>query len=125
MRTILILSMILAASIVGAQNKLTVVVDGIEKSNGKIMVTVFDSINFLKQPVYYKMVKVEEGQEEITVVLDNIADGKYALVVFQDENNNNSLDTGAYGVPLEKYGFSNNAKGEAGPPKFSDCMVII
>ena len=125
MRTILILSMVLAASIVGAQNKLTVVVDGIEKSNGKVMVTVFDSINYLKQPVYYAMVKVEEGQEEVTVVIDGVADGKYALVIFHDENNNNVLDTGAYGIPLEKFGFSNNAKGEMGPPEFRDCMVIV
>ena len=125
MRTILILSMMLAASVVGAQNKLTVVVDGIEKSNGKVMVTVFDSINYLKQPVYYKMVKVEEGQEEVTVVIDSITVGKYAVVVFHDENDNNTLDTGAYGIPLEKFGFSNNAKGKMGPPEFRDCMIII
>ena len=115
----------LAASVVCAQNKLTVAVDGIEKPEGKVMVTVFDSINFLKQPVYFGMVNIEKGQEEVTVAIDNIAAGKYAVVVFHDENDNNTLDAGAYGIPLEKFGFSNNAKGKMGPPEFRDCMIII
>jgi len=117
--------MMLAASVVGAQNKLTVVVDGIENPRGKIWVAVFDSINFLKAPAYYGMVKIEEGQEEATVIIENVAPGKYAATVFQDENDNDKLDTGAYGIPTEKYGFSNNAKVEMGPPSFQDCMFTV
>jgi len=125
MRTFLFLSMMLAASIAGAQNKLTVVVDGIEKSEGTVLVAVFDSINYLKQPLYYGMVKIEEGEEEVTVAIENVAPGKYAATVFQDENGNNKMDTGAYGIPVEKFGFSNNAKVEMGPPSFQDCMFSV
>ena len=125
MRTILFLSIALAASVIGAQNKLTVVVDGIEKSKGKVLVAVYDSINFLKQPLYYGMAKVESGQEEVSIVIENVATGKYAISVFHDENDNNKLDTGAYGIPIEKYGFSNNARGKMGPPAFQDCMINI
>ena len=125
MRTILFLSMMLAASVAGAQNKLTVVVDGIEKPTGKIFVAVYDSINFRKQPLYYGMVKVEQGQEEVTIVIENIAAGKYAVSLYHDENDNNKLDTGSYGIPVEKYGFSNNAKGKMGPPDFQDCMFTV
>jgi len=125
MRTFLFLSMALAASVVGAQNKLTVVVDGIEKSEGKVLVAVFDSINYLKAPSYYGWAKIEEGQEEVTVVIDSIASGKYAVTIFQDENGNNKLDTGALGIPLEKYGFSNNAIPKMGPPAFQDCMFAV
>jgi len=125
MRTFLFLSMILAASVVGAQNKLTVTVDGIVNPKGKIWVAVFDSINFLKQPAYYGMVNIEEGQEEVTVVIDSVASGKYAVTLFQDENGNNKLDTGAYGIPTEKYGFSNNFRPTMGPPTFQDCMIEI
>jgi len=125
MRTFLFLSMMLAASVVGAQNKLTVTVDGIVNPKGKIWVAVFDSINFLKQPAYYGMVNIEEGQEEVTVVIDSVASGKYAVTFFQDENGNNKLDTGAYGIPTEKYGFSNNFRPTMGPPTFNDCMIEI
>ena len=125
MRTILFLSMMLAASIAGAQNKLTVVVDGIEKSHGTVFVAVFDSINFLKTPLYYGMAKVEEDQDEVTIIIENVASGKYAITVFHDENGNNKLDTGAYGIPTEKYGFSNNVIPNMGPPVFKDCMFPI
>ena len=125
MRTILFLSMMLAASIAGAQNKLTVVVDGIEKSTGKVLVAVYDSANFQKQALYYGMAKVEPEQEEVTIVIENVASGKYAVAVFHDENDNNKLDTGTYGIPIEKYGYSNNARGAMGPPAFKDCMFTI
>ena len=125
MRTILFLAMMLAASVVGAQNKLTVVVDGIEKSNGQILVAVYDSVNFLKQPLYYGLAKVEQGQEEVTIVIENVAAGKYAVSLFHDENDNNQLDTGSYGIPVEKYGFSNNARGNMGPPTFQECRINV
>ena len=125
MRTILFLSMMLAASVVGAQNKLTVTVDGIENPNGKVFVAVFDSINFLKQPLYYGMAQIEQGEEEVTIVIENVASGNYAVTVFQDENDNGKLDTGAYGKPTEKIGFSNNAAVKMGPPEFQDCMITV
>ncbi|MCL1934437.1 MAG: DUF2141 domain-containing protein [Candidatus Azobacteroides sp.] len=125
MRTILFLAMALAANVVCAQNKLTVVVDGIEKSNGKVLVAVYDSINFLKQPLYSGLAKVEPGREEVTIVIDNVASGKYAVSLFHDENDNNRLDTGSYDIPVEKYGFSNNARVNMGPPTFQDCMFNV
>ena len=85
MRTILFLAMALTASVVCAQNKLTVVVDGIEKSNGKVLVAVYDSINYLKKPLYYGLAKVEQGEEEVTVVIENVATEKYAVSLFHDE----------------------------------------
>jgi uncharacterized protein (DUF2141 family) len=126
MRTFLFLSMMLVASITGAQNKLTVVVDGIENSNGKILVAVYDSTTFLKGlPLYAGMAKIKEGAEEVTVVIEGIPSGKYAVAVFHDENDNNVMDTGAYGIPVEKYGFSNNFTVKTAPPTFSDCMFLI
>ena len=44
--------------------------------------------------------------------------GEYAIAVFHDENLNNKLDRHALGYPLEAYGFSNNARGKFGPPKY-------
>ena len=125
MRTFLFLSMLLVASTVGAQNKLTVTVDGIGNSKGKILVAVFDSINFLKQPVYSGLVDVKQGQEEATIVIDSIASGKYAVSLFLDENGNYKVDTGAYGIPVEKFGFSNNVRPTMGAPTFQDCMFTI
>ncbi len=123
MKTKLIMLMILAASSLGAQNKLTVVVDGIEKIKGHLMVAVYDEDSFMKsKPVAYDMVKIED--ELITMEFDSIPSGEYAISLFQDENDNKKLDMGSFG-PTEKYGFSNNAKGKMGPPAFEDCKFAI
>jgi uncharacterized protein (DUF2141 family) len=115
--------MLLAASALNAQNKLTVVVDGIEKTEGQILVAVYDSTGFLRKPVYYGIAKA--NKDEVTIVIDSIAPGEYAVSLFHDENGNYKLDTGQYGIPIESTGFSNNAKSKTGPPKFSDCAVKI
>ena len=125
MRTIFFLLMMFTASMINAQNKLTVVVDGIEKSTGTVLVAVYDSDNFLKKILYYGMAKVEQDREEVTIVIENIACGQYAVSVFHDENDNGQLDAGAFGIPIEKYGFSNNATGKMGPPAFRDCMFLV
>jgi uncharacterized protein (DUF2141 family) len=84
---------------------------------------VYDSTGFLRKPVYYGIAKADKG--EVTIVIDSIATGKYAVSLFHDDNDNYKLDTGQFGIPVEKTGFSNNAKSKTGPPKFNDCAVKI
>ena len=116
--------MLLATSAISAQNKLTIVVDGIENLKGHLMVGVYAKENFMKSaPQYGQIVKVES--ETITIELESIKQGEYAISLYQDENDNQKLDTGAYGIPTEKYGFSNNATSEMGPPKFDDCKFSM
>ncbi len=35
------------------------------------------------------------------------------------------MDKNFLGIPKEKYGFSNNAKGKLGPPDYEDAKFII
>lgn len=51
--------------------------------------------------------------------------GRYAVAVYHDENGNNELDRNPLGMPTEGYGFSRDAKGFAGPPKFDDAAVDV
>ncbi|MDM0038724.1 DUF2141 domain-containing protein [Variovorax sp. J22G21] len=44
--------------------------------------------------------------------------GRYVLRLFADENGNGKLDANLLGLPIERYGFSNDAKGKMGPPTF-------
>jgi uncharacterized protein (DUF2141 family) len=122
MKTSLILSMVFIAGIMNAQNKLTIVVDGIEKTENHILVTVFDKDNFLKKPSYSGYAEVKG--ETVNIVIENVMPGEYAVFLFQDENNNKKLDMGTFG-PTEKYGFSNNAQGTMGPPKYDDCKFSV
>jgi uncharacterized protein (DUF2141 family) len=123
MKTKLFLLMLFAASTLSAQSQLTVVIDGIEKIKGQLFIAVYNEENFRKKPIDFQIKKVEN--ETITIVFDSIPPGEYALSAFHDENSNNRLDTGTFGIPTEKYGFSNNARGQMGPPAFKDCMIKV
>ena len=51
--------------------------------------------------------------------------GTYAIGIFVDANYNNEIDRNFFGVPIEQYGFSNNAKSSFGPPSFKDASFTI
>lgn len=53
-----------------------------------------------------------------TCAFDPIAAGTYAVACFHDENKNDKLDTGLFGIPTEGTVVSNHAKGFMGPPSF-------
>ncbi len=41
------------------------------------------------------------------------------IAVFQDLNGDGKLTKNSFGLPIEPYGFSNNARSTFGPPSFS------
>jgi outer membrane protein len=57
-----------------------------------------------------------DGRSELK--LSDIPQGRYALVVFHDENSNDQLDSNFIGIPREPIGFS-NAYRPKGPPSFT------
>jgi uncharacterized protein (DUF2141 family) len=59
------------------------------------------------------------------VYFKDLPPGEYAAVAFQDVNGNGILDKNFLGIPKEPFGFSNGARGSAGPPKFSAAAVTL
>ncbi len=51
--------------------------------------------------------------------------GSYALAAYHDANDNKKIDKSFTGIPTEKYGFSNNARGTFGPPSLSDQLFQL
>ena len=59
-------------------------------------------------------------------VFGDLAPGTYALAIYHDENDNRRFDRNAVGVPLEGYGFSNDARPVLFvPPSFADAAVSV
>jgi uncharacterized protein (DUF2141 family) len=59
------------------------------------------------------------------IVVSGLKPGRYAIAVFHDENGNGAFDRGFLGIPLEDYGFSNDAPAFFGPPSFDDAAVTV
>ena len=58
------------------------------------------------------------------VVLKDLASGYYAIAIYHDENSNDEFDT-IFGIPTEKYGFSNNAKVFLAPPSYEETSFFL
>jgi uncharacterized protein (DUF2141 family) len=105
---------------------LTVTVNGAKSNNGYIVATIFNSeSSFLKRPEALASFRIKASQGNVGFSVKNLSPGKYAVGAFHDQNDNGKLDTDPTGQPTEVYGFSNDARGTAGPPQFADAAVEL
>lgn len=112
-----------ATQLLSAQN-LTLEVHGIEKAEGQLYVAIYRSKEtFLKKPLAAFRVDVKE--KVLSIPCQGMPAGTYSISLFQDENGNRKLDTGIFGIPKEKYGFSNDAEGVIGPPSYDKCRFTF
>lgn len=65
------------------------------------------------------------GATEPRFVTNALASGRYAARVFHDRNGNGELNSNLLGIPTEPWGFSNDAAGSFGPPKFDDAAFDL
>lgn len=107
-----------------AVNTVTVTVSNLESNDGKVFISLYNSEgSFLNKGFKSTYSTIENNT--CKVVFKNVPNGVYAVSLFHDENDNNKMDTGMFGIPKEDYGCSNNAKGFMGPPKWEDAKFTI
>ncbi|MEB3831057.1 DUF2141 domain-containing protein [Phormidium sp. CCY1219] len=107
--------------------QLTVEVDGLTNQQGNICLTVFSrSDGFPKDAM--KALKAScfpISQTPLTLTLDGLNFGNYAVALFHDENADGELNTNQIGIPQEGFGFSNNPPILTGPPQFRDATFFL
>ena len=104
--------------------KLQITVSNIKSLEGNIMVAVFNADQkFLGEDVVAGKIEPVTQTGEMTIMIDGLPFGEYAISVFHDENANEILDANFVKMPVEPYGFSNNARGRFGPPTFEDAKI--
>ncbi|WP_295988670.1 DUF2141 domain-containing protein [uncultured Variovorax sp.] len=75
------------------------------------------------KPVASQTAPMRAGKARL--LFAGLAPGRYALRVFADENGNGKLDTNLMGMPTERYGFSNDAKGNRAAPDFEAAAISL
>ncbi|MFN0189551.1 MAG: DUF2141 domain-containing protein [Bacteroidia bacterium] len=107
----------IAGHVYSQQNNLIVVVKNINEAKGSISVALFNNEkDFTKKMLTGKKTVSKLG--EVNVVFENVVPGVYAISVMHDANENGEIDSNAFGIPKEGFGFSNDAMGMFGPPSF-------
>ena len=118
----------LAFTLPAAAADLAVEVNGIRSDKGKVYVAVHAAVDGVEFPASAGMIaggwKLAQTSG-MKVVFRGLPPARYAVNAFHDENGNEELDTNILGVPLEGYGFANDAKGIMGPPSFGDASVSL
>jgi uncharacterized protein (DUF2141 family) len=98
---------------------LTIKVLKVSPQGGDLRVALYDEATYQNddaEPVAGKVVPARAPETD--VVLEGIAPGTYAVKLFQDVNRNGKFDLSWLGVPLEKFGFSNDAQPLLSEPGF-------
>ena len=95
--------------------------------DGQIIAGLFDSKkSFRKQKnPLQRCETTTTPQGDAACEFKDLPPGTYVISAFQDSNGNSKLDKNGFGMPMEKYGFSNNARGQFGPPKYLKCKFEV
>jgi uncharacterized protein (DUF2141 family) len=106
--------------------KLTLTITPIGSREGVVQVLIFDQADgFPDTPSKaYKIIQLPIQQDRAVVELA-MPEGRYAISAFHDHDGDGKLRTGAFGIPKDAYGFSNNAKGIFGPPAFEKAAFNL
>jgi uncharacterized protein (DUF2141 family) len=122
-RRLLALATLLALSAAAHAFDLTVEVLNARTSRGTIEGALYAAeAAWLKTPLQGER---QPAADRAVLVYRKLPAGPYALAVFHDENGNGKLDTNIAGVPVERVGFSRDARGLMGPPAFGDAMIEL
>ncbi len=117
---------------------LKLIIDGVKSRSGTIMLGLYDrSDGFIaaikrgsatgllidKERVVGVALRAITGSQSIS--FSQLPLGRYAVIVYHDENDDGRLDENSWGVPTEGYGFSNNAQGFLSAPSFDAAAVTL
>jgi uncharacterized protein (DUF2141 family) len=119
----LLCSVLLAACACASAANIEVRVTGVVAGKGKVAVAVCDKDSFLKNCKHAVKAPAKDGENVITV--KDVPAGTWAVLSYQDENDNGELDRNIVGIPKENYGFSRDARGQFGPPSFEEAAFAV
>lgn len=102
------------------QPLITLKISGLRSQQGAVCVALFASAegfpNDSAQAVKAEYFPISEIP--LTITFSDVPFGRYAVSIFHDENSDGELNLGAFGIPQEGLGFSENPQLWKGPPKF-------
>ena len=103
---------------------LTVSVDSIAKTQGTIVLGLFDEGTYSGDgAVDGANLKVEGNT--VSVTFEGLEPGEYAVKLYHDVNDDGEMNTNPFGMPTEPFAFSNDAKGRFGPAKRDAAKLSV
>jgi uncharacterized protein (DUF2141 family) len=125
MKRITLITAILYTGYISAQTvNIEVSMSGFKNKTGKVKVGLYNAEGtFLKTT--FKSITSSIDSNKTIVNFEGLEKGEYAVSIYHDENENDTLDANIMGIPKEDFASSNNAKGFMGPPKYKDAKFTV
>ena len=118
-------SLILSTCVLAAGSTLDITVTGVRDNQGTVRAGIYNSSEgFPKEEKSMLQTSAPAKQGNVTLQFANLPAGKYAVIVYHDENNDGKMDKRFGMIPVEGYGLSNNIKA-FGKPSFDECAFAI
>lgn len=108
-----------------AQNTITIKVKNVQKRAGTIVADLCKSADKFMDESIKKITIGIPKNGEIQLTFPNVPKGVYAVRIYQDVNKDGKIETGIFSIPLEPFGFSNNATSTFGPPSFKAASFKV
>jgi len=123
---VLVPLLLFASTTAALGGTLTVDVQGVPDSQGSVRAALFDGPSgFPSKKAAKAFTSAKAAQGRIELSFADLPAGRYAIVAFQDSNDNKVLDRNFLGKPTEGLGFSNGAKPNFGPPPFENAAFAF
>jgi uncharacterized protein (DUF2141 family) len=117
---------LLAGPAWSATANLTIHIENVLPDGGVLRLGLYDQASYPddnSKPVASADVPAVAG--ETVVTLRNVPTGVYAIQTFQDVNSNDKMDTTWIGLPLEPFGFSQDATPFLSKPSFDETKFTL
>jgi uncharacterized protein (DUF2141 family) len=89
---------------------LTIRVENADVGKGLLRIGLDNNEESFSSEIPFRGEKVTVTDKVTIVTFDDLPAGKYAVSIYQDRNGNEKIDTTIFGIPTEKYGFSNGIR---------------
>ena len=106
-------------------DSVAILVLGASGNGGVLRTAIYDAADGFNDPVNAVLrltLEIRDSEASSWVPIGELPES-FAVAVFHDENENGELDRNRFGIPTERYGFSNNARGLTGPPSYKDAKI--
>ena len=108
-----------------AGSTLNLTINGVRDDQGVVRAGIYNSPDtFPKEGKAMARTATPAKAGSVKLQFTDLPAGKYAVIVYHDENNDGQMDKRFGMIPIEGYGLSNNIKA-SGKPAFDQCAFEV
>jgi uncharacterized protein (DUF2141 family) len=115
-----------ATNLPAATYDLRIEVSNIANNKGLIEFALYKNPDvFTQAGKTHRLYRLDAQKGTVSHTFKDLEAGKYAIVVYHDENHNKICDKNFFGIPTEAYAFSNNMRPKLSAPSFEECAIKL